>query len=113
VRGVRILRENTDRHATITLPGPFLMTQRAEDNHYGDPRALALDLAAAVNEEGRDLFAAGADLVQIDEPYLQARSAGTGAGCPRIASPAPSSGLRTIRRSLNTCGSSPSPYQRA
>jgi 5-methyltetrahydropteroyltriglutamate--homocysteine methyltransferase len=73
VRDVRFLRENTDRRVKITLPGPFTMTQQAEDLHYGDPRGLALDLAAAVNEEMRDLFAAGADIVQIDEPYLQAR----------------------------------------
>jgi 5-methyltetrahydropteroyltriglutamate--homocysteine methyltransferase len=73
VRDVGFLRENTDRQVKITLPGPFTMTQQAEDDHYGDARALALDLAAAVNEEMRDLFAAGADLVQIDEPYLQAR----------------------------------------
>jgi 5-methyltetrahydropteroyltriglutamate--homocysteine methyltransferase len=73
IRDVKFLRRNTDRRVKITLPGPFTMTQQAEDLHYGDPRALALDLAAAVNEEMRDLFAAGADIVQIDEPYLQAR----------------------------------------
>jgi 5-methyltetrahydropteroyltriglutamate--homocysteine methyltransferase len=73
VRDVRFLRENTDRRVKITLPGPFTMSQQAEDAYYDDPRALALDLAAAVNEEVRDLFAAGADVVQIDEPYLQAR----------------------------------------
>jgi 5-methyltetrahydropteroyltriglutamate--homocysteine methyltransferase len=73
VRDVRFLRENTDRQVKITLPGPFTMTQQAQDDHYGDARGLALDLAAAVNEEIHDLFAAGADLVQIDEPYLQAR----------------------------------------
>jgi 5-methyltetrahydropteroyltriglutamate--homocysteine methyltransferase len=74
VRDVRFLRENTDRLIKITLPGPFTMAQQAEDRHYGDARALALDLAAAVNDEVRDLFAAGADVVQIDEPYLQARA---------------------------------------
>src|SRR5215218_4658292 len=73
VRDVRFLRENTDRRVKITLPGPFTMTQQAQDAYYNDQRALALDLAAAVNEEVRDLFAAGADIVQIDEPYLQAR----------------------------------------
>src|SRR3954454_3240990 len=73
VRDVRFLRDNTDRRIKITLPGPFTMSQQAQDDHYGDPRALALALAAAVNEEIRDLFAAGADIVQIDEPYLQAR----------------------------------------
>jgi 5-methyltetrahydropteroyltriglutamate--homocysteine methyltransferase len=73
VRDVRFLRENTDRRVKITLPGPFTMTQQAQDAYYNDQRALALDLAAAVNVEVRDLVAAGADLVQIDEPYLQAR----------------------------------------
>ena len=73
LRDVRFLRQSTDRKVKITLPGPFTMTQQAEDLHYGDRRALALDLAAAVNDEVRDLFAAGADVVQIDEPYLQAR----------------------------------------
>ena len=57
----------------ITVPGPFTMTQQAQNDHYADERALALDYAAAVNEEIKDLFAAGADVVQIDEPYLQAR----------------------------------------
>src|SRR5207302_10996922 len=56
------------------LPGPFTMSQQAQDDHYGDEEALALALAAAVNEEVRDLFAAGADVVQLDEPYLQARA---------------------------------------
>lgn len=73
VRDVSFLRANTDRQIKITLPGPFTMAQQAQDEHYGDPRALALDLADAVNEEVRDLFTAGADIVQIDEPYLQAR----------------------------------------
>jgi 5-methyltetrahydropteroyltriglutamate--homocysteine methyltransferase len=74
VRDVRFLRENTERRIKITLPGPFTMSQQAEDMHYGDQRVFALDLAAAVNEEIHDLFAAGADVVQIDEPYLQARA---------------------------------------
>ena len=73
VRDVGFLRANTDRQIKITLPGPFTMTQQAQDEHYHDPRKLALDLAAAVNEEVHELFAAGADIVQIDEPYLQAR----------------------------------------
>ena len=73
VRDVRFLREHTDRKVKITLPGPFTMTQQAEDLYYGDQRSLALALAKAVNEEARDLFEAGADVVQIDEPYLQAR----------------------------------------
>lgn len=49
------------------------MSQQAQDDHYGDPEAAAMGYAAAVNAEVRDLFAAGADVVQIDEPYLQAR----------------------------------------
>jgi len=73
VRDVEFLRANSDRSIKITLPGPFTMSQQAQDDHYGSRRALALDLARAVNDEIRDLFAAGADVVQIDEPYLQAR----------------------------------------
>src|SRR5438874_300795 len=74
VRDVQFLRTNTDRRIKITVAGPFTMTQQAQDNYYGDERAMALDYAAAVNEEIKDLFAAGADVVQIDEPYLQARA---------------------------------------
>ena len=73
VRDVEFLRANTDRRIKITLPGPFTMSQQAQNDHYPDQRSLALDLARAVAEETRDLFAAGADVVQIDEPYLQAR----------------------------------------
>lgn len=73
VRDVRFLRANTDRLIKATMPGPFTMSQQAQDDHYGDEEALAMALAAAVNEEVRDLFAAGADVVQLDEPYLQAR----------------------------------------
>jgi len=73
VRDVELLRSLTDRRIKITVPGPFTMTQQAQDDHYGDERALALAYAEAVNEELRDLRAAGADVVQIDEPYLQAR----------------------------------------
>ena len=73
VRDVQFLRANTDRRIKITLPGPFTMARLAQDDFYGDERALALDYAAAVNAEIRDLFAAGADLVQVDEPYMQAQ----------------------------------------
>jgi 5-methyltetrahydropteroyltriglutamate--homocysteine methyltransferase len=73
VRDVDFLRANSDRRIKITLPGPFTMSQQAQNDHYPDQRSLALDLARAVAEEIRDLFAAGADVVQIDEPYLQAR----------------------------------------
>ena len=70
---IAFLRANTDRAIKATLPGPFTMSQQAEDQHYNDPAALAMDYAKAVNEEIQDLFAAGADVVQIDEPWLQAR----------------------------------------
>jgi 5-methyltetrahydropteroyltriglutamate--homocysteine methyltransferase len=73
VDDLRFLRANTERAIKITLPGPFTMSQQAQNEAYDDPAGLALDLAAAVNEEVRDLFAAGADVVQIDEPWLQAR----------------------------------------
>jgi 5-methyltetrahydropteroyltriglutamate--homocysteine methyltransferase len=73
VRDVEFLRSITDRRIKITVPGPFTMTQQAQNDHYDDERSLALAYAAAVNDELRDLKAAGADLVQIDEPYLQAR----------------------------------------
>jgi 5-methyltetrahydropteroyltriglutamate--homocysteine methyltransferase len=73
VDDLRFLRANTDRQVKITLPGPFTMSQQAVNEAYDDDAALALDLAGAVNEEIRDLFAAGADVVQIDEPWLQAR----------------------------------------
>jgi 5-methyltetrahydropteroyltriglutamate--homocysteine methyltransferase len=74
VRDVRFLRANTDRRIKATIPGPFTMSQQAQDDHYGDEEALAMALAEAVNEELRELFAAGADVVQLDEPYLQARA---------------------------------------
>jgi 5-methyltetrahydropteroyltriglutamate--homocysteine methyltransferase len=73
VRDVEFLRSITDRRIKITVPGPFTMTQQAQNDHYQDDRSLALAYAEAVNEELRDLKAAGADVVQIDEPYLQAR----------------------------------------
>jgi 5-methyltetrahydropteroyltriglutamate--homocysteine methyltransferase len=73
IRDVEFLRSITDRRIKITVPGPFTMTQQAQNDHYDDARTLALGYAEAVNEELRDLKAAGADVVQIDEPYLQAR----------------------------------------
>jgi len=73
-RDVEFLRANTGRTIKATLPGPFTMSQQAQDDHYRDEEALAMALAAAVNEEVKDLFAAGADVVQLDEPYLQARA---------------------------------------
>jgi 5-methyltetrahydropteroyltriglutamate--homocysteine methyltransferase len=73
IRDVEFLRSITDRRIKITVPGPFTMTHQAQNDHYPDERSLALAYAEAVNEELRDLKAAGADVVQIDEPYLQAR----------------------------------------
>jgi 5-methyltetrahydropteroyltriglutamate--homocysteine methyltransferase len=73
VDDVRFLRAHTDRAVKITVPGPFTMAQQAQDDHYGDDRALALAYADVVREEIADLFAAGADIVQLDEPWLQAR----------------------------------------
>ena len=76
VDDVRFLRANTDRVIKITVPGPFTMSQQAQDDFYGDPEACAMAYAEAVNAEARDLFAAGADIVQFDEPYMQARPEG-------------------------------------
>ena len=73
VRDVQFLRANTDRKIKITVAGPFTMSQQAQNDFYDSEEALALDYAAAVNEEIRDLFKAGADIVQLDEPYMQAR----------------------------------------
>jgi 5-methyltetrahydropteroyltriglutamate--homocysteine methyltransferase len=73
VRDVEFLRANTERTIKITVPGPFTMSQQAQNDYYKDEAEMALDYAAAVNAEIKDLFAAGADIVQIDEPYMQAR----------------------------------------
>jgi len=73
VDDLRFLRAATDHTIKMTVPGPFTMSQQAQDDHYGDPEAAAMAYAAVVNAEVRDLFAAGADVVQIDEPYMQAR----------------------------------------
>jgi 5-methyltetrahydropteroyltriglutamate--homocysteine methyltransferase len=73
VRDLKFLRANTDRMIKITVPGPFTMAQQAQNDFYASEEEMALDYAAAVNEEIRDLFAAGADVVQVDEPYMQAR----------------------------------------
>ncbi len=73
VRDLQFLRANTGRMIKMTIPGPFTMTQQAQNDFYKSEEEMALDYAAAVNEEIHDLFAAGADIVQIDEPYLQAR----------------------------------------
>jgi 5-methyltetrahydropteroyltriglutamate--homocysteine methyltransferase len=72
VRDVQFLKANTDRMTKITVPGPFTMSQQAVNEFYAGEEELALGYAAAVNEEIKDLFAAGVDIVQIDEPYMQA-----------------------------------------
>jgi 5-methyltetrahydropteroyltriglutamate--homocysteine methyltransferase len=73
VRDVEFLRANTNRTIKMTVPGPFTMSQQAQNDFYADEEEMALDYATAVNAEIKDLFAAGADVVQIDEPYMQAR----------------------------------------
>jgi 5-methyltetrahydropteroyltriglutamate--homocysteine methyltransferase len=73
VRDMQFLRANTTHRAKITLPGPFTMAQQAKNEFYADDEEMALAYAAAVNEEARDLLAAGADVIQFDEPWLQAR----------------------------------------
>jgi 5-methyltetrahydropteroyltriglutamate--homocysteine methyltransferase len=73
VRDVELLRRATDRAIKITLPGPFTMAQQVVNEFYKDEAEMALDYAAAVNEEAKALKAAGADIVQLDEPWLQAR----------------------------------------
>src|SRR5438552_9293813 len=70
---LRFLCAHTARKIKMTVPGPFTMSQQAQNDFYGSEEAAAMDYAAAVNGEIRDLFAAGADIVQIDEPYMQAR----------------------------------------
>ncbi|MBV8412297.1 MAG: 5-methyltetrahydropteroyltriglutamate--homocysteine methyltransferase [Alphaproteobacteria bacterium] len=71
LRDMQFLRANTDRLAKITLPGPFTMGQQVKDEFYKDPEAMCMDYAAAVNEEAHDLVKAGADVVQLDEPWLR------------------------------------------
>jgi 5-methyltetrahydropteroyltriglutamate--homocysteine methyltransferase len=71
VRDVEILRASTERKIKVTVPGPFTMGKQVQDDFYRDEEALAMDYAAAVNAEIKDLFAAGADVVQIDEPWMQ------------------------------------------
>jgi 5-methyltetrahydropteroyltriglutamate--homocysteine methyltransferase len=73
LRDALFLRENTDRMIKMTVPGPFTMAQQCQDDFYHDEERLVMDYAAAVNEEVRDLFGAGVDVVQLDEPWMQAR----------------------------------------
>ncbi|MEJ0023504.1 MAG: uroporphyrinogen decarboxylase family protein [Alphaproteobacteria bacterium] len=90
VRDVQFLRANTDRQIKITVPGPFTMSQQAQNAFYKSDADMANDYADAVREEINDLFAAGADVVQIDEPYMQAR--------PK---PAMEYGLAALNRALD------------
>ncbi len=73
VEDLEFLKRHTTRKVKITVPGPFTMSQQAQIEFYPSAEAAAMDYAQAVNEEIRDLFAAGADIVQVDEPYMQAR----------------------------------------
>jgi 5-methyltetrahydropteroyltriglutamate--homocysteine methyltransferase len=73
VDDVKFLRAHTSKRIKITVPGPFTMSQQAQNDYYPSEEEMAMDYAVAVNAEIRDLFAAGADVVQIDEPYMQAR----------------------------------------
>ena len=73
VEDLKFLKAHTTRRAKITVPGPFTMSQQAQNDYYKSDEEAAMDYAEAVNEEIQDLFAAGADVVQIDEPYMQAR----------------------------------------
>jgi len=89
VEDLNFLRAHTSRTVKITVPGPFTMSQQAQDDYYGNPESVALGYAEAVGEEVRDLFAAGADIVQLDESYLQARP-----------EPARQFGVKVINRAL-------------
>jgi 5-methyltetrahydropteroyltriglutamate--homocysteine methyltransferase len=73
VEDLKFLKRHTRRMVKMTVPGPFTMSRQAQNDFYRTDEAAAMDYAAAVNEEIRDLFAAGADIVQVDEPYMQAR----------------------------------------
>ena len=70
---IEFLKQHTNKPIKVTLPGPFTMSQQAQNDFYKDPAELAMAYAAAVNEEVLELFAAGVDVVQLDEPYVQAR----------------------------------------
>jgi 5-methyltetrahydropteroyltriglutamate--homocysteine methyltransferase len=87
---MQFLRAHTRRTAKMTVPGPFTMSQQAQDDYYGSPDALGMAYAEAVRAEIVDLFAAGADIVQIDEPYMQARP-----------EPARAYGLDVLRRATD------------
>ncbi len=89
VDDLKFLRAHTSRKVKMTVPGPFTMSQQAQNDFYPSPAEAAMDYAEAVNGEIKDLFAAGADVVQIDEPYMQARPG-----------PAADYGLAALNRAL-------------
>ncbi len=89
VEDLKFLRRHTQRKVKMTVPGPFTMSQQAQNDYYPTVAEAAMDYAAAVNAEIKDLFAAGADIVQIDEPYMQARPG-----------PAEQYGLEALNRAL-------------
>jgi 5-methyltetrahydropteroyltriglutamate--homocysteine methyltransferase len=101
LRDMQFLRRHTDRPAKITLPGPFTMAQQARNEFYRDVEELAMDLAVAVNEEARELEAAGADLIQLDEPWLR----NDPEGAKRYAVPAINRALDglTVPTALHLC----------
>ena len=78
VRNTEFLRNNTDRQIKMTLPGPFTMSRQAVNEFYDDEEELVFDLAGAVNEEARAVAAAGADIIQLDEPWMQAHPEAAG-----------------------------------
>jgi 5-methyltetrahydropteroyltriglutamate--homocysteine methyltransferase len=90
VRDVEFLRANTERLIKVTVPGPFTMAQQAANEHYDHPEEVAFAFADAVREEVRDLFAAGADIVQLDEPWMESR-----------ADAARQYGIETLQRALD------------
>jgi len=101
VRDMQFLRRNTDRPAKITLPGPFTMAQQAKNEFYRDVEEAAMDFAAAVNAEARDLQAAGADVIQLDEPWLR----NDPEGAKRFAVPAINRALEglTVPTAVHLC----------
>jgi len=101
LRDMQFLRRHTDRPAKITLPGPFTMAQQAKNEFYRDLEELAMDFAAAVNEEARELQAAGADVIQLDEPWLR----NDPEGAKRFAVPAINRALEglTVPTAVHLC----------
>jgi 5-methyltetrahydropteroyltriglutamate--homocysteine methyltransferase len=101
LRDMQFLRRNTDRPAKITLPGPFTMAQQARNEFYEDMEEMAMDFAAAVNAEARELEAAGADVIQLDEPWLR----NDPDGAKRYAVPAINRALAglTVPTALHLC----------